>query len=370
MAAFTLCVQKALAWMPQVPAPAGAAQQESAAAVAAAAAATAVPARAGHRKRGSEMRLSLSPPAFVRDKRIRVTSAKTTGRKKRQRPEHQRLVTEAGAAAPPEAAAAAAAPPDGAQPTGGAVTTSQQSGETTVTTNTNTATNTATATATVAKAGGAVGGNKLQSVDFTTALILSRELERTVVPARFENAYQLDAHNLAFGLRTLGGNLWLHVCWHPKGARCHVGATPPREKEQKAYTFSQTLRSLVRGLNIVGVGLARPFERVVRLDLAPRLDVPTTFRLYVEIMASRSNVVLVAVDSAGVETVAACAYQVGWGGAGSGGLGWDAVRYGAVLYGAVQCHAMVQYGAVPLGTVWCGAVRCDAVRCDAVLDLP
>ncbi|CAM9534860.1 unnamed protein product [Ectocarpus sp. 12 AP-2014] len=52
-------------------------------------------------------------------------------------------------------------------------------------------------------------------------------------------------------------------------------------------------------------------ERVVRLDLAPRLDTPPTFRLYVEIMASRSNVVLVAVDEAsGSETIAACAYQV------------------------------------------------------------
>ena len=27
----------------------------------------------------------------------------------------------------------------------------------------------------------------------------------------------------------------------------------PREKEQKAYTFSQTLRSQIRGLNIVAV---------------------------------------------------------------------------------------------------------------------
>lgn len=27
----------------------------------------------------------------------------------------------------------------------------------------------------------------------------------------------------------------------------------PREKEQKAYTFSQTLRSQIRGLNIVSV---------------------------------------------------------------------------------------------------------------------
>lgn len=96
-----------------------------------------------------------------------------------------------------------------------------------------------------------------------------------------------------------------------QGARCHVGAPPPREKEQRAYTFSQTLRSLIRGLNIVKVELARPFERVVALDLSTRLDEPPSYRMFVEIMASRSNVVLVAIGDGGVETVAACAYQVG-----------------------------------------------------------
>ncbi|CAM9231868.1 unnamed protein product [Ectocarpus fasciculatus] len=162
------------------------------------------------------------------------------------------------------------------------------------------------------KKGKGASSANLQSVDFTTALLMSRELEQSIVPARIENAYQMDAHNVALQLRTLEGNMWLHVSWHPKGAsRCHVGGDVPREKEQKAYTFSQTLRSQIRGLNIVSVGLARPMERVVRLDLAPRLDAPATFRLYVEIMASRSNVVLVAVDEAsGSETIAACAYQV------------------------------------------------------------
>lgn len=67
--------------------------------------------------------------------------------------------------------------------------------------------------------GAAKNANKLQSVDFTTALMMSRELERTVVPARVENAYQLDPFNLALSVRTLEGNMWLHICWHPKGAR-------------------------------------------------------------------------------------------------------------------------------------------------------
>lgn len=152
--------------------------------------------------------------------------------------------------------------------------------------------------------------SKVQSVDFTTALIISRELAQAIVPARVENAYQRDQYNVALGLRTLEGNVWLHICWHPQGARCHLGDAPPREREQKAYTFSQTLRSLIRGLAIVNVGLARPFERVVSLDLAARLGEPPSFRLHVEIMSSRSNVVLVSTEDSGAETIAACAYQV------------------------------------------------------------
>lgn len=128
------------------------------------------------------------------------------------------------------------------------------------------------------KADRILSSDMLQSVDFTTTLLLSKELQRTIVPARVETIYQLGPHDLAISLRTLGGNLWLRISWHPKGARCHVGAPPPREKEQRAYTFSQTLRALLRGLNIVTVRLARPFERVISLDLAPRLDAPPSYR--------------------------------------------------------------------------------------------
>ncbi|CAN0341517.1 unnamed protein product, partial [Laminaria digitata] len=146
MAVFTLCVQRALTWMPQVPtrtsvcySSRAARQHESAAAVAAAA--TAVPARAGNRKRGGEMRLSLSSPAFVRGHRVHAARATATWRKKDQRPEHQPILIAAAAraAAPAAAAATAAAaaagaaavPVDGVQPTGEAITTSQHKGDAT-----------------------------------------------------------------------------------------------------------------------------------------------------------------------------------------------------------------------------------------------
>lgn len=128
------------------------------------------------------------------------------------------------------------------------------------------------------KAGRVLSSDKLQSVDFTTTLLLARELQRIIVPARVETVYQLGPHDVAISLRTLASNLWLRISWHPKSARCHVGAPPPREKEQRAYTFSQTLRALLRGLNIVTVRLARPFERVIFLDFAPRLEAPPTYR--------------------------------------------------------------------------------------------
>jgi hypothetical protein len=62
--------------------------------------------------------------------------------------------------------------------------------------------------------------NQLQSVDFTTAFLLSRELASTIVPSRVENAFQLDAFNMAIGLRMLDGSDWLTVSWHPQVYYC------------------------------------------------------------------------------------------------------------------------------------------------------
>jgi hypothetical protein len=62
--------------------------------------------------------------------------------------------------------------------------------------------------------------NQLQSVDFTTALLLSRELASTIVPSRVENAFQLDAFNMAIGLRMLDSSDWLTVSWHPQVNYC------------------------------------------------------------------------------------------------------------------------------------------------------
>jgi hypothetical protein len=64
-----------------------------------------------------------------------------------------------------------------------------------------------------------------------------------------------------------------------QGARCHVGTSPPRGKEQQSYSFSAQLRTLLKGLTLTGVRLAAPFERVIALEFAQRLtDAEPTHR--------------------------------------------------------------------------------------------
>jgi len=149
--------------------------------------------------------------------------------------------------------------------------------------------------------------NNLQTVDFTTLALICRELESLVVPARFQDAYQLDGQNLAISLRTLDGNRWLYFSWNPKAARMTLGDPPPKTKERKTYSLSQQIKNSLAGLNLVRISIASPFERIAVLDFSERPENEPTFRLYLEVMAARSNLVLVSGEDSRIAT---CAYQV------------------------------------------------------------
>jgi predicted ribosome quality control (RQC) complex YloA/Tae2 family protein len=149
----------------------------------------------------------------------------------------------------------------------------------------------------------------IQAVDFSTAFLCTRELKSQVVPSRVENFIQVSSHALALQVRTLDGQKWVELVWDNLASRCNLGVAPPPGKELMSYTFSAQLRSLVKGLNVIDVALAKPFERIIVISLGPRLNEAATHRIYVEIMSSRSNVILTQVD-ASEETVLCCAYQV------------------------------------------------------------
>ncbi len=130
----------------------------------------------------------------------------------------------------------------------------------------------------------------MQPVDLTTVRAVCASL-RTILPARLETVYQRDRHTLALALRTLEGQHWLTLSWHPQAAR--LGFEPPPPRQPDTFTFSQQLHHQLNRLALVAVQLLNPWERVVDLQFAARPDSPILWHLYVEVMGKYSNVILV-----------------------------------------------------------------------------
>lgn len=57
--------------------------------------------------------------------------------------------------------------------------------------------------------------------------------------------------DLALRLRTLQGNAWLHVSWHPVASRVCVGSEPPRGAIAEGFTLAEQLSDNLNGLVLV-----------------------------------------------------------------------------------------------------------------------
>ncbi|MEG3438236.1 NFACT family protein [Pannus brasiliensis CCIBt3594] len=141
----------------------------------------------------------------------------------------------------------------------------------------------------------------MQSVDFTTLAAVCAELKASWLPARVEQVYQLDRYTVALYLRTLDRKGWLHLSWHPRAARFHIGDAPPKIPD--TFTFSDQLRHQLNGYALIGLEFVAPWERVIDLQFAKRPDDPATWHLFVEVMGKYSNVILTNGDR-GIVTVA------------------------------------------------------------------
>ncbi len=135
----------------------------------------------------------------------------------------------------------------------------------------------------------------MQTVDLTTLIALTHELNQTCVPARLEQVYQSDRHTIYLQLRTLEQKLWLLLSWHPQSARLHLSAPPPKQPD--TFTFSQQILHQVAGYALVSVGLTSAWERVVDLRFAKRPDDRVEWHLYLEVMGKYSNAILVNADN-------------------------------------------------------------------------
>jgi predicted ribosome quality control (RQC) complex YloA/Tae2 family protein len=145
-------------------------------------------------------------------------------------------------------------------------------------------------------------------VDFTTLAACVAELQRNWLPAKVEQAVQVETSMLALRLRTLRGNAWLYLSWHPNTA--HVGLSergPERGAVSEAFQFGEQVNSLTRGLVLSDVCQPHPWERVVQLSLAPRPAEPPVISLMCEVQGRYSNVVV----TDGDKKVLTAGHQVG-----------------------------------------------------------
>ena len=80
--------------------------------------------------------------------------------------------------------------------------------------------------------------------------------------------------DLALRLRTLQGNAWLHVSWHPVASRVCVGSEPPRGAIAEGFTLAEQLSDNLNGLVLVGATMpqVRVSPREVRADRSSSLS--------------------------------------------------------------------------------------------------
>jgi hypothetical protein len=149
---------------------------------------------------------------------------------------------------------------------------------------------------------------KAQSLDYTSLFLSVNELAKACVPGKVENVIQENEYNIFIGLKTADSeNLWLQFCWHPSAARIGLGYAPPKG-EVTPYSFSATLKAILRGCSVTSIKIPSPFDRIAEVEFSERLsDETPKWKLIVEVMGSRSNAILV---SYGDNIIQACAYQV------------------------------------------------------------
>ena len=74
-----------------------------------------------------------------------------------------------------------------------------------------------------------------QPVDYTTLVAAVAELNRDWVPAKIEQALQVDGFTLVLRLRTLEDSTWLYISRHDTGCHMAVGEAPARGSTAEAF---------------------------------------------------------------------------------------------------------------------------------------
>lgn len=173
---------------------------------------------------------------------------------------------------------------------------------------------------------------RLQTLDYTTMVLVAQEMKEQLIPGRVENVIQQDDFSLLFQMRCVDAFTWLLVCWQPEAARVCLQKDGPNgigggDKKKKRggrggggggggggisgsalYSLPGQLKGFLQLKTLINVVIPLPGERIVVFEFADRLtDTTPTHKFVVEIMGRRSNVMLVDGND---DSVLACGYQV------------------------------------------------------------
>ncbi|WP_413682818.1 NFACT family protein [Prochlorococcus sp. MIT 1011] len=129
----------------------------------------------------------------------------------------------------------------------------------------------------------------IQIMDLTTLKAVVFELSQEIVPSRFENAQQIDAHTLQLGFRTLEKLTWIELSWLADSPRI-VSIAPPKRYGEKS-TLAKQLKHLLVNLALVEI-TQTGFERIVKFKFASRPGKEIEKELIVELMGKHSNILL------------------------------------------------------------------------------
>ena len=136
------------------------------------------------------------------------------------------------------------------------------------------------------------------AVDFTSMATLVAAVRLTAVPGRLDDVVAVDRATLALRLTVADGDsatapLWLWFAWgvHPRLA---VGPPPPPGGASAAGVdaFAGQLLAELKGKVLVASAIGAEFDRVARLDWAPRVGAPADRLLILEANGRRPTVAL------------------------------------------------------------------------------
>ncbi len=134
-----------------------------------------------------------------------------------------------------------------------------------------------------------MGSPALQVMDVTSLRAVIADINKQILPSRFEKAQQPEPSTLQIGFRSLKGLTWLELSWGADAPRL-VQIQPPSSIGSES-TLAKQVQYGLRQLALVELK-QKGFERVVEFRLSVRPGEPIQRTLVLELMGRHSNILL------------------------------------------------------------------------------